>query len=204
MNINEMLQLPIYLQVSLGSGFLAYVIAYHGKRKNEKAVDLLFGVIAFSLPGILLWLSLEKIEYATAQSIFLVVTLTVGLGLLWRKWGQRLWYHLMHKSRISNDEGYAKTLPRLIQDPTIKPTQLFVTLKNGKILGCTSIDAFRQSPVSGWSIDDEGNIAMYVCEVDGKSVIDETINDWGQLVTYIPKEEVHCMDIRFTKTRSTF
>lgn len=195
-----MLQLPIYLQVSLGSGFLAYAIAYHGRRKNEKTVDLLFGTIAFSLPGLLLWSLLSEIKFATPQSVFMVISLNILLGVLWRKWGKRMWYKLMNQTRISNDEGISNTWQRIIQDTTITPTQIFVTLKNGKQLSCDNIPLYNNVAIPGWTIDDDGNIGMYVSDLDGEdlsALISD--NEWGDLITYIPASEIHAVDFRLKK-----
>lgn len=200
MNISEMLQLPIYLQVTLGSGFLAYAIAYHGRRRQEKTADLLFGTIAFGLPGLMLWLWLQSIAYAVPQTIALVVIVNVGAGLYWRKWGKRQWYRLMNYTRISNDEGTPNTWQRIIQDTTITPTQLYVTLKDGKQLCCNDLTKFRDAALPAWSIDDDGNIAMFVEDMDGldqsQKVRDE---EWGDLITYIPVEQVKSVDFRFKK-----
>lgn len=201
MKLDDVIELPLYFQVALGCGFVAYMIAMHGRRKDEKAMDLFFGVIAFSLPSMLPWFASEKIGAPAWIGICSAITFSLCLGIIWRKWGKKLFYKVMHEAEISTDSGYKSTWQRIIQDVDIIPMQVFVTLKDGKILSCEQLGDFYDAAIPRWNIDDEGNVAIYVTHIDGKeeNATSLRVEEWGDLITYIPSSEIYTVAFRCLK-----
>ena len=201
LKLDQLLELSTYLQVVIGCGFIAYLVAMHGRRKEEKAVDVLFGVVAFGLPVMVLWHGLAKIGVPEWAGIILSIVYSFFLGVIWRKWGKKLFYKAMYNAGVSTDEGYKSTWQRIIQDVDIVPRQIFVTLKSGKVLGCNDVQKFKDAAIELSSIDDDGNIAIYVTHIDDEeekatSILDEK---WGDLITYVPATEVRSVDFRCSK-----
>lgn len=201
MTLAKIFELSTYLQVVIGCGFIAYLVAMHGRRKEEKSVDVLFGVAAFGLPVILIWRAMQKIETPEWITIIIAMTFSFLMGMIWRKWGKKLFYNFMYDTGVSTDEGYKSTWQRIIQDVDIVPRQIFVTLKTGKVLGCNDVQKFKDAAIQLSSIDDEGNIAIYVTHIDDDEEKETSITDkkWGDLITYIPSSEVRSVDFRCTK-----
>src|SRR3546814_2103205 len=50
----KLLSLPWQIQVALGAGYLAYLVAYSGIRDHHKGIDVPFRAIAFGLVATLL------------------------------------------------------------------------------------------------------------------------------------------------------
>ena len=200
LKLDQLFELSTYLQVVIGCGFIAYLVAMHGRRREEKAVDVLFGVVAFGLPVMVLWHGLIKIGFPEWAGIILSIAYSFFLGVIWRKWVKKLFYKAMYDAGVSTDEGYKSTWQRIIQDVDIEPKQIFVTLKDGKVLSCEHIGRFKGAAIELSSIDDDGNIAIYVTHIDGKEVKAKLRDEkWGDLITYIPATEVYTVGFRCLK-----
>ena len=111
-----------------------------------------------------------------------------AVGLLGRtKWGDttNVW-----TSIIQNTNAYSR--------------QISVLLKNGTELECNDVSLFKDAAFPGYYTDNVGNIAIYVTKMtplNGKPEEREyvTVENWGDLITYIPKSEISTVDIRLEK-----
>jgi hypothetical protein len=203
MDLKDFTSLPEQLQVILVSGYLGYSIAYAGYRDNERKDDVLYGILAFGIFGYAFYDFTRK-SYAS----FLVpglgaLLVTVLIAIAWRKYGRRCFNHVMHRAAISNEDGIKTTWTRIIQDTTICPSQVAVTLKDGSIFECDDVQSFCDAPIPLYYTDSEGGIALYVTkktlkECDPKE-LKYTRHDWGDKITYIPKEQIACIEVRFQK-----
>jgi hypothetical protein len=123
---------------------------------------------------------------------------------LWRIWGGRWLYNILYKCKISNEDGYKTVLDSIMMNNTIYYTQIFVGLKNGKVLGCINIEDYKDSAIKSFIIDKDENIAMYVDFVIDKERKEETLdnvknNDSGDLLTIIKKDEISYIEMRIKK-----
>ena len=109
MKFDELIEWPLYLQVAIGCGFIAYMIAMHGRRKDEKAIDLTFGVIAFSLPSVMPWMAAVELGAPSWVGILISILVSIVIGATWRKSGKKFFYKFMYEAEISTDEGYKTT-----------------------------------------------------------------------------------------------
>lgn len=202
MDFKDWLALPLYVQVTLGCGYLAYVIAYAGKRADEKTLDVLLRTIAMSLPSTLAWLGSEY--WALPDWAKVVEALVVALltGIIWRKWGMGLWYGLMHQYRVSNSNINKSVWQTITQNMQAVPRQLVVTLNSGVEYHCDDVQAFSDAVIPRYETDLEGNIAMYITHwIDNEGVVHEMphvrAKDWGDNLTYIKASEIKMVDFRF-------
>jgi hypothetical protein len=108
---------------------------------------------------------------------------------------------LLSRENISNDTGANSTWSEIIQARNVIHKQIEVTTKYGSIYRCDDVPAFRTLPIKGWSLDDDGNIAIYATHVDGEPVVSdpEQNEDWGDALTYIPADQVELVEFRLKK-----
>lgn len=202
MEINSLAALPEHLQIVLVSGYVGYITAYAGYRNKERKDELLYGILVFGLFGYIFY-DFTRASYGhvfmPAVGAMLVSFLS---AIFWRKYGRRLLCGLLHKAAISNEDGIKTVWERVIQDTTIYPTQLVVHLKDGSRLECDEVQAFSDAPIPRFYADNEGGIALYVNKrtaPDGsvKEMASVRDPDWGDRITYVPKEEIARIAVRF-------
>lgn len=208
MELNGFASLPEQLQVILVSGYLGYSIAYAGYRDKERKDQLFYGILAFGIFGYIFW-------DATRQSYdsFLVpglgaLLISVVAAIFWRKYGRYWFNHLMHKAAISNEDGIDTTWNRILQDTRICPTQIDVYLKDGSVLRCDEVEKFIDAPIPLFYADAEGNLALYITRnkpAGGETVDVEGVRDsgWGDRITYLPKDQISRVSIRFVKKKAS-
>lgn len=202
--MNDLLNLPIYLQATLGCGYLAYIIARQGRRKNEKAYDVVLGTILCSIPGLGVWRLLEHFSFPLISTIVFMLVASALTGIVWRKYLRRFWFDFLNEARISTNDDNPSTWTRLIQDTTITPTQIVVYLKDGKRLYCDDVHKFHNSPIPTMQYDREGNIAMYVTHTQSigkerKPAQHLQHDSWGDMISYVPSSEIARVKLRYKK-----
>lgn len=201
MEIKDWLELPIYLQVTLGGGYLAYAIAYNGKRKEERSWDVILGTVLMSLPGLVIWLWLESWAVPAWGAIVIVLMAALVVGVAWRLWGRTAWMLAMLHGCVSNSDDRTDVWARITQDLSIYTTQLKVTLQSGTVYMCQDVSLFEDAPISMYSTDIEGNVVMYVTHIaavngDFEAVDGVQSASWGDLITYIPAAEIKLVEFR--------
>lgn len=204
MNIDSLSQVPEHIQIILASGYLGYCLARSGYRYKERQDQLFYGVIVFGLIGYAVFLKAQSSLGIFWLSAGISVVASILSGIFWRKFGKKHTDKFLHWAAITNEDGIPSVWLRLTQDTTIAPTQISVSLKNGSRLNCNDVPAFAEMPVPSFYTDDDGNIAMYVTSrtnADGavtemNQIID---SDFGSRVTFIPKEEIARVAIRYLK-----
>jgi hypothetical protein len=204
--LKDFASLPEQLQVILVSGYLGYSIAHAGFRDNERKDDVLYGILSFGIFGYIFYDFTRK-AYATFLLPGLgALLVSVFVALFWRKYGRRTFNAVLHKSAISNEDGIKTTWARLIQDTTIAPSQLVVLLKDGSVIECDDVQSFGNAPVPLYYTDAEGSIAFYVTrKISATGEVKElqhTRNtEWGDKITYVSKDQISSISIRFLKKR---
>jgi hypothetical protein len=206
MELKELTSLPEQLQVIVVSGYLGYSIAYAGYRDNERKDDLLYGILAFGIFGYVFY----DFTWKNYASFFVpgigALLMAVLVAIFWRKYG-RNWFNLaMHRAAISNEDGIKTVWARINQDTSIAPRQIVVCLKDGSVLECDDVQSFMDAPIPLYYTDSEGNIALYVTtktSKDGESKVAEHVrHEWGDKVTYLPKDQIASVQVRFKKRLS--
>lgn len=206
MELKDIASLPEQLQVILASGYLGYSIAYAGFRENERKDDVLYGILAFGMFGYIFYDATRKMFSALWVPGLGALLVSVLVAIFWRKYGRRWFNSLMHKAAISNEDGIKTTWARIIQDTTIAPSQLVVQLKDGSVLECDDVQSFHDAPVPLYYVDSEGSIAFYVTRKtlpngEVKDLNHTRHTEWGDKITYVPKDQILSAAIRFLKKR---
>lgn len=196
--------IPEYLQIIFVTGYIGYVIAQSGFREKEKKSDLFYGTLLYGLFGYIIY-DLMKL-YCPKQFPFVVYALSgssasIIAAILWRKWIKNIWYKILHITAISNEDNIPTVWAGIIQNTEMLHKQISVSLKNGSKLECNDIQSFQDAPFPCYYADNDGNIAIYVTEVISSKNITtkrEYVRDkeWGDLLTYIPKDEISKIAIR--------
>lgn len=206
MELKDFASLPEQLQIILVSGYLGYSIAHAGFRDNERKEDVFYGILSFGIFGYIFY------DFTrSAHSSFLwpglgALTVSVFVALFWRKYGKRWFNRILHKAAISNEDGIKTTWSRIIQDTTIAPSQLVVQLKDGNIIECDDVQSFVSAPIPLYYTDSDGNIAFYATRKiapsgDVKELQYTRDANYGDKITYIPKDQIASISIRFMKNK---
>jgi hypothetical protein len=195
------------LFISLIIGYVGYWFCYHGflYGKDER----LFKILVFSLPSLIILesfgYSIDNFSFYYLWIIIVILIFTIVIAILWRIWGGRLLYNTLYKYKISNEDGYKTVFDSIMMNNnTIYYTQIFVGLKNGKVLGCINIEDYKDSAIKSFIIDKDENIAMYVDIITDKEGKEEKLdnvknNDYGDLLTIIKKDEISYIYMRIKK-----
>ena len=123
--------LPVLMQIALASGYVAFRIAYLGVGTYQRPIDVIFGALAFSL---IASASLALFSSCTSNLVInssLAVTITLGSGVLWRKWGGEWFLALMRALDISWANDRPSALGAIIHNNKFRVSQIAVELDDG-------------------------------------------------------------------------
>lgn len=204
MGIDKVVMLPLYIQIMLGCGYLGYLIARQGFRRNEQVADQVLGVIAFGLPALPAWFSVLDVTQSVMLAALGALVFCVLFALLWRVWLGDAWFAFTHDRQISNDDGRGNIWDTLIQDTQLYPTQITIYLKGGERLRCADTFEIKDTAINAPVLfDGAGNVAFFATEewLEGQwKPIEEVQHAWGDRLTYIPAAEIVRADIRYMHT----
>lgn len=199
MSFEEIIKLPIAVQLALGSGYLGYVTAYAGLRRSRTATDAIFMTVAFGLPAVLVFVGLEAKGVIVAALAGAVAAICVAC--LWRIGGRSASYWALDKAGVHNDDGLSHAWDALIQRRGLKSSQMSVHTKDGRILYMSDRTEVLDAPFGGLLLGADGSIVMVVQKerlADG--TVEErtgvTDADWGARLTYIPADQIARVNIR--------
>ncbi|WP_232493623.1 hypothetical protein [Novosphingobium kaempferiae] len=196
----KLLSLPWQIQLALGSGYAAYLVAYAGRRAHHTAVDVTFRSLAF---GLVATTTLFVVQSLPALVVIPeTVLLTVITGALWRRFGIPVYDWLMREADIS----WADDTPTAWQSITVcnnkhELSQLTVQLDDGTLLVCNDTSQFADQPFGPAVIGANGDVALYVnfeVAADGTEIdIDDAVVPyWGARMTYIPASKIARVSLR--------
>lgn len=205
MDANIFTTLPEHIQITLATGYLGYSIAQSGYRKNERKDDMLYSILVYGLVG---YMCYDLVRPFAAHFFLPAVAASVATSvtaLIWRKKLRGLWYKFLHLSAISNEDNIPDVWSGIIQRTDVAPSQVTVFLKNGAVMKCDNISDFNDAPFPRYYTDTDGNFALYVTR--DKQPSDTEMKDcpnvrdphWGDRLTFIPKDEISHISIRFVK-----
>lgn len=196
----EILSLPVQVQISLGSGYAAYVVAYSGLAGNHRARDVVFISFAFSAFASLIINSFSEPDNVWLPA-FAALASTIVLAAVWRSFGRRLFYWLLKVCRVHGDDGFFDCWQSLVQAPGLKVGQIAVYTEDGRILWMNQRAPYWAGPKRGLELGSDGSVIMVVEEEtqpDGNDVRKEDIVDpnWGTRLTYIPARSITRVNLR--------
>ncbi|MBB3345968.1 hypothetical protein [Sphingomonas sp. BK069] len=196
---SELFALSFAVQLALGAGYLAYLIAYAGIRQHHTTADAIFKSFAFGVPAS----AMMTYGYQTPVLTSLIAfALTISAGVCWRWFGMNAWAALARNAKISwADDIPSAWISITAQATGAAPSQVIVEMIDGRVLMCDDTRDFEnayQGPVTLGLI---GDIALYVTSEerpDGKW-FDKTdvIHAEGDLLTYVPVAQIKRVELRY-------
>lgn len=200
----KILSLPWQIQVSLGAGYVAYLLAYAGIRDHHKGIDVPFRAISFGLVAtLMLYVTSDLSPVFAILSSSLV---TVFSGILWRMCGIPAYRCFLRKFRISWADDTPSAWSKIALENTKYTTsQLAVNLQDGSWVKCSNVHRVSEWPNGPFVLGNNGDVAMYIDKVSypDKSERDfgETISvdGWGKNMTFIPAQQVRQIKMRLVE-----
>ena len=202
MEFDKAIALPVAAQIALGSGYLAYLIAYAGLRERHTATDAVFRSAAFGLAATAVLTSLDP------ESLWVkigAVAATVILGILWRSVGMAATRTIFRRTDISwTDDIPTAWLSVTATRTDARVSQIAVDMEDGRTLFCEDTRRFKDAPHGPCVFGLSGDVALYVTAelVDGKWTEHERVIDnvEGANLTYVPAAKIKRVELRFWTT----
>lgn len=192
-------ELPIAIQVGLGGGFIAYMLASAGLRRGHTPLDVFMRSLAFGLPGMLTF-TYETFSTTSAINAVLSVILSVAIGGIWRAFLAEWVIGFVKAARIHGDDFQVSAWDRMIQDRRFEVTQVKVCLKSGTELLLVDGEKYIGTLCNGLLVGSDGAIAMVVDRETRKGVSrdrrDIQVEEWGTRLTYVPAAEIERVEFR--------
>lgn len=194
----DLLDLPLAIQLSLGAGYLAYLLAYAGIRKHHTTADALFGTLIFGLFA-------SAVIYLAGESVWflgLAAALPILAGALWRWKLRGLFKSLLRYLNISwSDDTPNAWLTITSEHTDARPSQIAVDTKNGRTLLCEDTRVFGNSPHGPAIFGLDGSVAFYVTDerrADGEwfKHSDVIHPHEGDRLTFIPADQIERVELR--------
>ena len=98
---NEILDLPLAIQVILGSGYAAYLLAFSGLRGHHTPTDVIFRTLALGLAPAAVLASFPMEQHGVIVPGAIAFSCAIFLGAAWRLVGSRLVRQLLRLMNIS-------------------------------------------------------------------------------------------------------
>lgn len=196
----KLLALPWQIQIAIGSGYAAYLIAYAGIRDHHKATDITFRSIAFGMVATLIILITDGSPKWIGLP--LAFAFTVFAGAVWRRFGIALTRKAMRDTDVSwSDDTPSAWATVTVCNAKHFVSQISVQLEDGTWLRCIDTRPFTEKPFGPMTIGVNGDVALYVTHEespDGSQteVVDVIMDYWGARITYVPASKIRRVAIR--------
>lgn len=195
----RLLSLPWQIQFALGSGYLAYLVAYSGIRQHHTATDVIFRSVSFGLVGtaVILWAHLRP---GWLEAVAVLATLAAGA--LWRLKGMGWVKAALGLTNVTwADDIPSAWLSITAVRTDVRPSQIAVDLDNGRMLVCDDTRRFEDAPFGPCIFGLDGSLALYVTaemRPDGTWIEKGDVEDLsdGPRLTYLPASVVKRVELR--------
>ncbi len=200
MNQYELLKLPWEIQLSLASGYAAYVVAYTGLRDRQRTIDIAFISLVFSVVATSI-LALTTGVLGPLASSALAFVGSVIAGVAWRKLGRGLVLSALRKADVTWADDEPSALATLSGNTKHRVSQVAVLLDDGSWLCCEDTSQFKDSPFGPLQLGPNGDIALYVTTIvpaEGEARNQSTLQDarYGDRLTYVPASRIKQITFR--------
>ena len=204
----KLFDLPFHIQLALGSGYLAYLVAYAGIRQHHTPSEVVFRSIAFGMAAtaIVLWAPEAPAIFDAWKHPFwrptFALIFTVAIGAFWRWRGMRWSRKALRKLNVSwTDDIPTAWLSVTATETDVSPTQIVVSLENGRTLMCENTRDFIGAPFAPCIYGLDGSIAFYVTaeRPQGGEWVDRTDirhHVDGDMLTYVPASAINRVELR--------
>lgn len=187
------------LQVALGSGYTAYMIAYTGIRHHHQAIDTTFRTIAFGLVATAVLLGMPN--HGKVVVIAAAFGATVLFGITWRALGMALWERMLRFLDISWADDTPSAWSKMSSEQRYHITQISVMLQDGTRLRCNDTSLCSDLPLGPCVLGTNGDLLLYVTHTkkpgeEEKESVGMTDAHHGSRATYLPANSISRLDIR--------
>lgn len=192
--------LPWELQLVLGSGYCAYVVAYVGLRRSHRATDTVFASLAFGLIAGAVLYATSDLHWATRAA--LAFGSTVAAGVVWRTLLRLRLRRVMRAIGYSYADDTESAWECLLEETAGRPTQLAVEIDDGWCFYCSDTSKVQRLPFGPFTLGTNGDVLMYADRSskpggEAEDVPAVFTDDWGNTVTYLPQDRIRRIAIRF-------
>lgn len=200
----KFLSLPWNIQVALGSGYLAYALAYLGIKDHHKPIDTAFRTIAFGLCATSV-LALLPASYGFWR-IAAAVLASLIAGALWRYWIADGVQWLIRKADLSwADETPSAWSKITLHNNRTYVSQISIQLEDDSWLFCDDTRQFADAPYGPCVLGPNGDVAIYAthkCHPGDEIVEDLDVRDphHGYKLTYVPAGRIRRVSLRMLKS----
>jgi hypothetical protein len=196
----ELLSLSWQIQVTLASGYAAYIIAFTGIRDHHRALDTTFGALVFGLIASAV-LALSTAYLGPIFAGALALTSACAVGLLWRRWGRKALIGALRKMKVTQSDSAPSSWATLTSDTQHYVSQIAVLLDDGTWLRCDDTTPFADAPFGPCCLGPNGDLALYLTHTessDGAVTVLTTVRDdyYGDRVTYVPAARIRQVTMR--------
>lgn len=200
----KFLRLPWEIQVALGSGYLAYALAYLGIKDHHKPIDTAFRTIAFGLCATSV-LSLLPPAYGFWRIAAAVLASLVS-GALWRYWIADGVQWLVRKADLSwSDETPSAWSKITLHNSRTYVSQISIQLDDDSWLFCDDTRQFADAPYGPCVLGPNGDVAFYATHkcLPGEAIVEDLdVRDahHGDKLTYVPASKIRRVSLRMLKS----
>ncbi|WP_149756865.1 DUF6338 family protein [Roseivivax sediminis] len=201
--MQELLSLSWQTQAVLIGGYLAYVIAYSGRRMNHRAFDAFAIVLVF---GGFSLISLSILDSALGDNHWkhqisgvVSVVFPCLIAIAWRRFLKDWVSDKINLLAGAQEDGLPTAWDTVIQTQDVAYCQLIVSLKDGRSLESFPLGDYNDLPNGPCVLGSDGSVAMYVTHIFEKNEsrpATEITNDLGSRLTYIPADQIAEVDFR--------
>jgi len=187
--------LPWQIQVSLASGYAAYLLAYRGIRFGHRAVDTTFITLVFSLVATAILNLLGSLAHPVVSGA-VAFFCACAIAILWCRFFRSWLYHFLKWAKVSWTDDDPSALATLSSNSKFSISQIAVELDNGAWLQCKEAAKFSDAPFGPFVIGPNGDVALYLTHEEDKEL--KTVRDahWGDRITYVPASRVRRITLR--------
>lgn len=213
--LQEALNLPLEALAIIAAGYLSYRLAYTGKDKHHRSLDVFFVTAVFaslaqisaSLIVATAFTDTGTADTVAERAINQITSIAGGLivallaAAVWRKWGIELTRNLLRKTRVSNADTYVSAWETLIGREVAKPSSLHIVKTNGDQVMCERLADFASDEFGPCIYGHDGSVALFVTHRKNATAndwesFDPRYEDWGPEITFIPASEIAEIRIR--------
>jgi hypothetical protein len=195
----DVLNLPWEVQVSLASGYVAYLLAFAGLRWRHSAIDVAFITLVFGL------IATDSLVFTNNHHAVVAGTVAFAAacvsGFIWRKWGRSASRSLLRGVNLTWSDDHWSALDTLCGNSAHPVSQVAVLLDDGTWLRCDDTSKFNEVPFAPCLLGPTGDVALYLTheEMADGSVreLSSVLNaDYGARITYVPAARIRRITLR--------
>lgn len=199
--LSELLKLPWATLVTLACGYMGYFIAHVGVREHHKAIDVTFSTLVFGFVAAFGYQLAWRQNAGMLVSGLAAAAVACLAGATWSRFGRPALNSAMRASRITLNDDDPAAWQSLFRYRG-RTLQLTVALKDGTWLMTENLRDFEGAVDGPCKFGAAGDVLMYVTHVKGPAdedfeAVEGTRNpDWGDEITFIPKDQIVRVRIR--------